>query len=120
MKYFNKLGIRQKFQIIIGISFSVVALFLFFYVPLKQKGEMSDSLKEKAKVIAQMVAKTADAALVFDDASSVTTQLEVFRQMKDIGFAMVLKKDGKKFTAYNEEKYSNYSAVVSELLKNQS
>lgn len=120
MKYFNKLGIRQKFQIIIGISFSVVALFLFFYVPLKQKGEMSDSLQEKAKVIAQMVAKTADAALVFDDASSVTTQLEVFRQMKDIGFAMVLKKDGKKFTAYNEEKYSNHSAMVSELIKNRS
>ena len=120
MKYFNKLGIRQKFQIIIGISFSIVALFLFFYVPLKQKGEMNDSLQEKAKVIAQMVAKTADAALIFDDASSVTTQLEVFRQMKDIGFAMVLKKDGKKFTAYNEEKYSNYSAVISELLKNQS
>lgn len=120
MKYFNKLGIRQKFQIIIGISFSVVALFLFFYVPLKQKGEMNDSLQEKARVIAQMVAKTADAALVFDDASSVTTQLEVFRQMKDIGFAMVLKKDGKKFTAYNEEKYSNHSAMVPELIKNRS
>ena len=72
MKYFNKLGIRQKFQIIIGISFSIVALFLFFYVPLKQKGEMNDSLQEKAKVIAQMVAKTADAALIFDDASSIT------------------------------------------------
>ena len=53
---------------------------------------MNDSLQEKAKVIAQMVAKTADAALIFDDASSVTTQLEVFRQMKDIGFAMVLKR----------------------------
>lgn len=120
MKYFNKLGIREKFQIIIGISFSVVAVFLFFYVPLKQKGEMNVSLEEKAKVIAQMVAKTADAGLVFDDPSSVTTQLEVFRQMKDIGFAMVLKKDGKKFTAYNEEKYGKYSSVVSELIKNQS
>ncbi|MBA4406870.1 hypothetical protein C0389_06310 [bacterium] len=120
MKYFNKLGIRQKFQIIIAISFSIVALFLFFYVPLKQKGEMNASLEEKSKVIAQMVAKTADAALVFDDASPVTTQLEVFKQMKDIGFAVVLKKDGKKFTVYNEEKYGAYSAMISDLIKNKS
>ena len=120
MNIFYKMGIRQKFQIIIGISFSIVALFLFFYVPLKQKGEMSDSLQEKAKVIAQMVAKTADAGLVFDDPSSVSTQLEVFRQMADIGFAIVLKKDGTVFTAYNQEKFSNYSNLVSELIKKES
>ena len=120
MNYFNKLGIRQKFQLIVGISFSLVAVFLFLYVPLKQKGDMSASLQEKAKVITQMVAKTADAALVFDDASSVSTQLEVFRQMKDIGFAMVLKKDGSKFAAYNEDKYALYSSNISEMIKSQS
>lgn len=120
MNLFYKIGIRQKFQIIIGISFLIVALFLFFYVPLKQKGEMNDSLEEKAKVIAQMVAKTADAGLVFKDAASVTTQLEVFRQMKEIDFAIVLDKDEKIFAAYNKEKYSDYATLLSELIKKES
>jgi len=119
MKSLNNLGIRQKFQIIIGITLFLLGLFLFFYFPLKQKAEMTSSLQEKAKVIAQMVAKTSAAGLIFDDASSVATQLEAFKEMSDVEFAIVLKKDGSKFSAYNENKYGKYSAKVLELTRNQ-
>ena len=116
MEYFNKLGIRQKFQIILGISFFLVGLFLFFYFPQKQKSEMTASLQEKAKVIAQMVAKTSAAGLIFDDASSVDTQLEAFKEMSDVQFAIVLKKDGSKFSAYKENEYTSHSKLISELV----
>jgi methyl-accepting chemotaxis protein len=116
MNYFNKLGIRQKFQLILGISFFTVSLFLFFYFPLKQKSELNTSLQEKARVIAQMVAKSSAAGLVFDEASSVTTLLEAFKQMRDVEFAIVLKQDGKKFAVYNENKYGQYSSKISELV----
>lgn len=117
MKSFRDLGIRQKFTIIIGISFFLVGLFLFFYFPLKQKAEMTDSLKEKALVVAQMVAKTSSAGLMFDDVSSVSTQLEPFKEMSDVDFAVVLNRDGNVFTVYNEEKYKNYSQNISTLYK---
>ena len=76
---------------------------------------MTDSLQKKARVIAQMVAKTSAAGLVFDEASSVTTLLEAFKEMHDVEFAIVLKKDGNKF-AYNESKCGQYSGKVSELV----
>jgi methyl-accepting chemotaxis protein len=118
MKLFNKLGIRQKFQIILGISFFLVGLFLFFYFPLKQKSEMTRSLHEKANAIAQMVGKTSSAGLIFDEASSVTTLLEAFKSMNDVEFAIVLKKDGKKFAVYNENGYNQFSARVSDAVSN--
>ncbi|MBK8946120.1 MAG: HAMP domain-containing protein [Ignavibacteriae bacterium] len=117
MKYFNKLGIRQKFQIILGITFLLIALFLFFYFPQKQKSEMTESLQEKSKVIAQMIAKTSEAGLIFDDVSSVQTHLEVFKEMSDVNFAVVLKKDGTKFSAFNESEYENYKKNISNLIK---
>ena len=76
MKSFSKMGIRQKFQLILAVSFLVIGLFIFFYYPLTQQSEMTESLQQKAKAIGQMVANTSAAGLVFDDASSVTTQLE--------------------------------------------
>jgi methyl-accepting chemotaxis protein len=116
MKKFNDLGIRQKFQIILGISFFLVGLFLFFYFPMKQKSELTTSLQEKGVVIAQMVGKTSSAGLAFDEASSVTTLLEAFKQMHDVDFVVVLKKDGKKFAVYNENKYNPYYSKVAELI----
>jgi methyl-accepting chemotaxis protein len=114
MNTFNNMGMRQKFQTIVGISFVCIGLFVFFYFPLVQKAQMTNSLQEKAKVIAQMVAKTSTAALVFDDTSSVTNLLGAFREMHDVEFAAVLKKDGSKFSAYNNPLYSKYSSVISE------
>ena len=116
MKFFNNLGIRQKFQLILGISFFLIGLFLFFYFPQKQKSEMTDSVMQKAKVIAQMVAKNSEAGLMFDDASSVNTQLEAFKEMSDVEFAIVLKKDGSKFAAYQEKKYTGHAKTISELI----
>jgi methyl-accepting chemotaxis protein len=120
MKKFKYMGIRQKFGLILGISFFLIGLFLFFYFPLKQKSEMTNLLQEKANVIAQMVAKASSAGLVFEDASSVTTQLEAFKDMRDIAFAVVLKKDGSKFAVYNEDEYKKYDSQVSVLAKNNS
>jgi methyl-accepting chemotaxis protein len=116
MNLINNLGIRQKFQSILGISFFLIGIFIFFYFPLKQKSELTNSLTEKSKVIAQMVANTAGVALVFDDASSVTTQIEAFKQMIDVEFAVVLRKDGSKFSVYNEKKYSEHISKIKELL----
>jgi len=120
MKSFNKMGIRQKFQLILAGSFFLIGLFIFFYFPLTQKNSMVESLEQKAKLIGQMVAKTSAGGLVFDDASSVTTQLEAFKEMHDVEFAIVIKKDGSKFSVYNENKYNNYSSKVQDLLSSQS
>ena len=118
MKYFNKLGIRQKFQTILAICFFFIGLFIFFYFPLSQKNEMTKSLFQKANVIGQIVAKSSAAGLVFDDSSSVSTQLEAFKDMHDIEFAVVLKKDGTKFSSYNESKYNRYLEKTKEILEN--
>jgi methyl-accepting chemotaxis protein len=115
MKHFNNMGIKQKFQLLLAISFFLIGLFLFFYFPLNQKAALTDSLQAKAKVISQMIAKSSSAGLVFDDASSVTTLFESFKSMHDVDFAMVLKKDGTKFSAFNEGKFGKYSSKVSEL-----
>ncbi len=120
MKSFNKMGIRQKFQLILAGSFFLIGLFIFFYFPLTQKNSMVESLEQKAKLIGQMVAKTSAGGLVFDDASSVTTQLEAFKEMHDVEFAIVIKKDGSKFSVYNENKYNKYSSKVQDLLSSQS
>ena len=117
MKSLSNLGLKQKFTIVIGVSFFIVGLFLFFYFPQKQKAEMTDSLKEKARVIAQMVAKTSSAGLIFEDVSSVSAQLEPFKEMSDVDFAVVLNKEGDVFTVYNEEKYKGYSNNVTALYK---
>ena len=118
MKYFNKMGIRQKFQTILAICFFFIGLFIFFYFPLSQKNEMTKSLFQKANVIGQIVAKSSAAGLVFDDSSSVSTQLEAFKDMHDIEFAVVLKKDGTKFSSYNESKYNRYLEKTKEILEN--
>ena len=120
MKSFNKMGIRQKFQLILATSFFLIGLFIFLYFPSTQKNDMLESLDQKAKVIGQMVAKTSSAGLVFDDASSVATLLEAFKEMHDVEFAAVLKKDGSKFSVYNEDKFNKYSSKIRELLANQS
>lgn len=117
MKSLKDLGIRQKFQLLVGTVFFLVGVFLFFYFPLKQKDEMSLALKEKAKVMAQMVAKTSSASLIFDEASSVTTLFEAFKEMKDVQFALVIRKDGSTFSAYNESKYKQYSSRISQTIK---
>ncbi|HLP18318.1 MAG TPA: methyl-accepting chemotaxis protein [Bacteroidota bacterium] len=117
MKFFNQFGIRQKFLIILGASYFVVGLFLFFYFPSKQSSDMKASLAEKSKAIAQMVSKSSAAGLVFDDASSVTTQFETFKDMPDVEFVTVLKKDGSRFAVFNESKYGNYSAQVAEMAR---
>ena len=120
MKSFTDMGIRQKFQIILAVSFTLIGLFIFFYFPLTQKNEMNESLAQKSKVIGQMLAKTSASGLVLDDVASISTQLEVLKEMHDVEFAAVIKKDGSKLSAYNEEKYSSYSGKVSDLLTNQS
>jgi flagellar motor component MotA len=116
MKSFNNLKIKQKFQVVLSLCFLIIGLFLFFYFPVKEKSELTDSLFEKGKAIAQMVAKTSSASLVFDDASSVTSLLKAFEEMKDVDFAIVLKKDGSKFAVYNEEKYVAQQANVNKLI----
>jgi methyl-accepting chemotaxis protein len=120
MKQIKDMGIRQKFGFILGVTFFLIGLFLFFYFPSKQKAEMTDSLEEKAKVIAQMMAKTSSAGLIFDDASSVSTQLEAFKEMSDVDFAVVIKMDGNKFSVYNESEYKKYSGIISDMIKNNS
>ncbi|MGE5431381.1 MAG: methyl-accepting chemotaxis protein [Syntrophomonadaceae bacterium] len=118
MKSINTLGIRQKFQLILGISFFLIGVFLFVYFPLMQKAEMTDSLKDKSKVIAQMIGNTSSAALAFDDASSVTTLLGALKEMHDVQFTMVLKKDGTRFSAYNESKNGKYASKALDMAKN--
>ncbi|MBN1302616.1 MAG: HAMP domain-containing protein, partial [Melioribacteraceae bacterium] len=115
MKYFKALGIRRKFEIILGVVFMSIAVFLFLYFPLKQKNEMSQALQEKASVMAQMVAKTSSVGLLFDEASSVSTLFEAFGEMADVEFTLVLNNDGEKFAAFSESKYSNYKGQVSDL-----
>ena len=120
MKKFNDLGIRQKFETIMAGSFLAIGAFLFLYFPLTEKSEMNLSLEQKGRVIAQMVAKTSTAALVFDDTSSVTTMLSAFQQMVDVKFAAVLKKDGSKFSVYDQGEYSKYSAILSGMVSQNS
>ncbi|MGE5430414.1 MAG: methyl-accepting chemotaxis protein [Syntrophomonadaceae bacterium] len=120
MKNINSMGIRQKFGLIMGISFFMVGVFLFFYFPLNQKSEMNLSQKAKAQVMAKMVAKTSAAGLLFDESSSVSTLLEAFKEMSDVEFAMVLKKDGSKFASFNDSKYTKYSSKVGEMISQKS
>jgi sensor histidine kinase regulating citrate/malate metabolism len=117
MKSFKELSIKRKFEIILGIAFFVIGLFLFFYFPSKQKSEMSASLQQKAKAIAQMVGKASSAGLLFDDASSVTTLFDVFKEMDDVDFVIVLKKDGSKFAVYNENKYSGFDSDIEDMIR---
>lgn len=117
MKLIKNSGIGQKFQLLLGINFFLIGVFLFFYFPQLQKAEMTKSLKDKGKVIAQMVGKTSSAALVFDDASSVTTLLESFKEVNEVQFAMVLKKDGTKFAAYNEAQNKSYADIAANMAK---
>ncbi len=116
MNFYNRLGIRQKFQTIMGISFFFIGIFLFLYFPLKQKSEMTEALHTNAKVIAQMIAKTSAAGLVFDDASSIATQFEALKEMGDVDFAVVLKTDGSNFSVYNENKLTENSETIKQLI----
>jgi len=93
---------------------------MFFYFPLKQKAEMSNSLVEKSKALVQMIANTSASGLLFDDPSSLSIQFEVFSKMNDVEFSVVFKKDGSIFSLYNENKYKPYAAKISELLRNKS
>jgi methyl-accepting chemotaxis protein len=115
MKSVKTLGIRQKFEIILAVCFICIGVFLFIYFPWKQKSEMTNSLEEKGVAIAQMIAQSSSAGIIFDDASSVTTFLQALKEMHDVDFAMVFKKDGSKFTAYNEPKFAAYAPKAADL-----
>ncbi|MGA7722795.1 MAG: methyl-accepting chemotaxis protein [Ignavibacteriaceae bacterium] len=118
MNFFKTRGIKEKFQFILAICFFLVGVFLFFYFPLKHKAELTISLQEKAKVVAQMIGKSSSAGLVYDDNSWTTTMFEACKEMHDVEFVMVLKKDGTKFSTFNEDKYGKYASAASELDKN--
>jgi methyl-accepting chemotaxis protein len=118
MNFIKARGIKEKFQFILAICFFLVGVFLFFYFPLKHKGELTISLREKAKVVAQMIGKSSSAGLVYDDNSWTTTMFEACKEMNDVEFVMVLKKDGTKFSTYNEDKYAKYASEALELEKN--
>ena len=120
MKSLSKMSVKQKLLTILAVSLFFIGLFIFFYFPLTQKNDMTESLEQKASVIGQMVAQTSAAGLVFDDPSSVSTLLAAFKDMHDVDFAIVLKKDGTKFSAYNEKGYSEYSEKVNEMIKSHS
>ncbi|MGE5621030.1 MAG: methyl-accepting chemotaxis protein [archaeon] len=81
---------------------------------------MNLSQKAKAQVMAKMVAKTSAAGLLFDESSSVSTLLEAFKEMSDVEFAMILKKDGSKFASFNDNKYTEYSSKVREMISQKS
>ncbi len=91
---FRRLGIRQKFTAAVGFSLLVIGIFIFTFFPMRQKAQLTQSLKERGYVIAQIVAKGAAAGLTFDDASAVNGALESLPQIQDVAFAVVLRKDG--------------------------
>ncbi|MGE5810268.1 MAG: hypothetical protein ACM339_02110, partial [Ignavibacteria bacterium] len=97
MESLKNMSISRKFQLIMGISFFLIGLFLFFYFPAKQANEMTRNHQEKARLVSQIVAKTSAAGLLFDEASSVTTLLEAFNEQTDIAFISILKNDKSKF-----------------------
>lgn len=117
MQAIKNLGIKEKFQLILGISFFMVGLFISLYFPLVQKNEMIDSLQVKAKVMAQMIGKASGVALIFEDPSSVITLLDAVKQMPDVLFASVIAKDGNNFASYNEKQSEDYANVVRSMIR---
>ena len=114
MKNIKDLGIQLKFQIILGSSFFFIGLFLFFYFPKNQESEMVSSMTEKAQAMAQIVAQSSSVGLLFDEASAVTNLIDAFKEMEDVDFAVVLKKDMSTFAVYNEDNFKVYKNLVFE------
>jgi methyl-accepting chemotaxis protein len=119
MKSFKEMGVRQKFQILLGVNFLLIGLFVLYYFPHMQKNDGNEALEQQAKMIEQLISTNFAKGLISNDASSVQTELNDFEKMKDVEFAVVLKKDGSKFSAYNEDKYEKYSSKIEEMKENQ-
>ncbi|HVO73606.1 MAG TPA: methyl-accepting chemotaxis protein [Ignavibacteriaceae bacterium] len=120
MEYLENMNIGRKFQLIMGISFFLIGLFLFFYFPAKQANQMITSHQEKAKLVSQIVAKTSAAGLLFDEASSTATLLEAFKGQADIEFISVLKMDRSRFAGFNDDKAAGFFSKISEVSGNNS
>jgi methyl-accepting chemotaxis protein len=118
MKYFRNLGIKQKFQLQFAISLFLICIFMCIYFPLKQNWELTNSLREKANVVVQLISKSSSSGMVYGDAQWTTTLFETLKSMPDVEFAILLNKDGTKFCAFNENKYEKYANKILGLKNN--
>ncbi|MDX1630895.1 MAG: CHASE sensor domain-containing protein, partial [Thermoanaerobaculia bacterium] len=96
-----QLGIKHKFVIAVAAILAVLTAGILTVVITSQRSQMRDYLVEKARVIANIAAKSAAVGLVFDDVDSVTTELQVVEESEDVAFAVVFRGDGTLFTGYN-------------------
>ncbi len=108
MKRFQKLRIREKYILLTVVIFVLIGVFLSIFFPQRQKSGLSAYLEDKARVIAQIIALNSQAGMIFEDAVSIKGIINPLTKIPDISFTVVLKKDGKELTGFNEEKAAPY------------
>lgn len=115
MHVIRKLGVAQKLGILTGAILLVIGVFVFLFFPIRQHDDMMGNLRDKSGVISQIVAQGVGTALLFDDASSAQSALEVLPQLQGITFGGVLRSDGTLFVAYQEERAKSRLAALTGL-----
>ena len=111
-----QLGIKNKFVLWAIVILAASTVLILGFVINRQENQMQDYLIEKARVIANIAAKSAAVGLVFDDIDSVTTELQVVQESEDVAFAVVFRRDGSQFTGFNPEAATPYLEAAQPLL----
>ena len=111
-----QLGIKNKFVLWAVVILAACTALILGFVINRQEDQMQSYLNEKARVIANIAAKSAAVGLVFDDIDSVTTELQVVQESEDVAFAVVYRRDGTLFTGYQVEAAGPFQEAAQPLL----
>jgi len=113
----TSLSINKKFLALAVALLSGVSLFIAIFFPARQQAEMSKYLDEKTLIIGEITASGVAAGITFDDSAQVHKQLQTLESIPDAQFALVYKKDGTLFGAWNKDKAMVEQAMVQEILQ---
>jgi methyl-accepting chemotaxis protein len=86
---FQRLGLKQKFVVAISAILVFFSLFIVIFFPWRQKAALSESLRDKARLIARMVADNVAFGLRVGEVQTVEGLLAAVENSPDVTFAGV-------------------------------
>lgn len=96
-----KLSIKSKLILILTLIIGLIAIFLFFYYPLRMKAKSVSALIDKSMAMGQFIALNLSQPLHTQDKSAAMEVIDVARQYEDLHYLIVQDDSGRVFTCYN-------------------
>jgi len=96
-------SIRTRLAGFITVLIGVISVFIYLYFPRRLEEQVTRSIIEKAKSIAEMAAFNINSALFFEDYEGIEDGLQGARSNEDVVYIVVLNSNGKEVISYNKE-----------------